>query len=249
MEKVDHSNMKLGKLQPKFDDRTFKLSNYITPSALPSIPKSYRYAKDIKQWGMMNNDTIGCCTIAAAGHAQMEWTDDNGSLFRPTDGQIIEAYSAITGYDPKTGENDNGAVLLDVLNYWRKDGIAGHNIEAYASIEPSNHTQVKQGIYLFGGAYVGVALPISAQTQSIWRVVSGSGSKPNSWGGHCLFVVGFSVSYISFISWGKLMKMTWGFWNKYVDESFAVLSTDFISKSTAPNGFNLLQLQADLKAL
>ena len=34
-----------------------------------------------------------------------------------------------------TGLNDNGAVILDVLNYWRKTGIGGHPISAYADLK------------------------------------------------------------------------------------------------------------------
>ena len=88
---------------------------------------------------MMHNDTIGDCTCAAAGHLVMEWTANVGAETTPADADILAAYSAITGYDPKTGANDNGAVETDVLNYWRKTGIAGHKIMAYAALEPGNH--------------------------------------------------------------------------------------------------------------
>ena len=71
----------------------------------------------------MGNDKIGDCTCAAAGHLIMEWTSlAQPKMFTPTDPQIVAAYSAITGYNPKTGANDNGAAELDVLNYWRKTG-------------------------------------------------------------------------------------------------------------------------------
>src|ERR1700733_9167686 len=108
---IDHSNMKLGKLNPVHDPRTLMLANYLTPDTLPQVPAEYAYAKNIgaSAWGMMDNDKIGDCTCAAAGHLIMEWTDDNGALVTPATKQIIAAYSAITGYDPKTGLNDNGA--------------------------------------------------------------------------------------------------------------------------------------------
>src|SRR3984885_3248276 len=109
--KTDHSKMKLGKALPVHDPRTLLLANYIDTAALPPVPAVFAYAKNIgaTAWGMMANDKIGDCTCAAAGHLIMEWTDDNGKMVTPATKQIIAAYSAITGYDPKTGLNDNGA--------------------------------------------------------------------------------------------------------------------------------------------
>lgn len=169
--KVDHSKMKLGKSLPVHDPRTLLLANYLTP-ALPPAPAQYDYAANIgaTAWGMMANDKIGDCTCAAAGHLIMEWTDDNNALFTPPDQDIINAYAAITGYNPVTGANDNGANETDVLNYWRKTGIAAHQIMAYAALEPQNHNHIMQSVFLFGGCYIGLALPVTAQTQNVWSV-------------------------------------------------------------------------------
>src|SRR5580704_3991068 len=133
--KTDHSKMKLGKAAPVHDPRTLLLANYIK-ATLPPAPAQYAYATDIgaSSWGMMGNDKLGDCTCAAAGHLIMEWTDDNGKMVTPPDQSIIAAYSAITGYNPATGANDNGAVELNVLKYWRKTGIAGHQITAFAAL-------------------------------------------------------------------------------------------------------------------
>ena len=131
----------------------------------------------------MDNAQVGDCTCAAAGHLMMEWTANAQSkIFTPSDAQIIAAYSAITGYNPKTGANDNGAQEIDVLNYWRQTGIAGHKIQAYMALEPSNHTHIMDGTWIFGGCYIGLALPKSAQAQTsnkqIWSVPpSGTGGR------------------------------------------------------------------------
>jgi len=193
--KVDHSKMKLGKLLPVHDPRTLLLANYLTP-ALPPAPAQHYYATNIgaTAWGMMANDKIGDCTCAAAGHLIMEWTDDNNALFTPPDQDIINAYAAITGYNPVTGANDNGANETDVLNYWRKTGIASHQIMAYAALEPQNHNHIMQSVFLFGGCYIGLSLPVTAQTQTVWSVPPG-GAKgkgaAGSWGGHAVPVIGY----------------------------------------------------------
>jgi hypothetical protein len=44
--------------------------------------------------------------------------------------------------------------------------------------------------------------------------------------------------------------MTWSFWEAYCEESYAILSTDYMSgKKTSPQGFKLKDLQADLADL
>ena len=251
-EKTDHSGMKLGKAAPVHDPRTLMLANYLDTTALPAAPAKHIYAKNIhsKSWGMMGNDKIGDCTCAAAGHLIMEWTDDNGALFTPADGDIVAAYSAITGYNPKTGKNDNGAVETKVLNYWRKTGIAGHKIFAYAALEPKNHNHIMLSAFLFGGCYIGMALPITAQRQKVWSVPPGGATgqgAPGSWGGHAVPVIGYDSHGLTVITWGATKKMTWSFWDAYCDESYAVISTDFAGQKTSPSGFDFAALQADLK--
>ncbi|HEY4323831.1 MAG TPA: hypothetical protein VGN20_07585 [Mucilaginibacter sp.] len=252
--KIDPSKFKLGKSLPVHDPRTLQLANYLESTVLPPAPVQCSYTGSIgdNAWGMMNNDKIGDCTCAAAGHLIMEWTNANGALFTPADQDIVKAYAEITGYDPKTGLNDNGANERDVLNYWRKTGIAGHQILAYAALEPKNNTYVKQSVYLFGGCYIGVSLPISCQTQTVWSVppqgATGTGA-PGSWGGHAVCVVGYDTLGLTVITWGATKQMTWSFWNTYCDESYAIISTDFAGEKPAPNGFDLAALEADLKAV
>jgi len=212
----------------------------------------------IKAWGMMENDQIGDCTCAAAGHLIMEWTANSGKkMVTPTDKQIVAAYSAITGYNPSTGANDNGAAEIDVLNYWRQSGIAGHKIGAYAALEPSNHNHVMDSVYLFEGCYIGVQLPISAQAQvqnhQPWSVPPGGTTgdgKPGSWGGHAVPVVSYDARGVTVVTWGALQVMTWSFWEAYCDEAYAILSTDYLTgKKENPQGFSLTELQADLADL
>jgi hypothetical protein len=250
--KVDHSTMKLGKQSPRHDPRTLQFANYIKAEDLPAIPKKYSWTGKIKSWGMMKNDTVGDCTCAAAGHLVMEWTSDQGDLFTPSDNDIIKAYSAITGYDPATGKTDNGAVETDVLNYWRKTGIAKHKILAYAGLEPGNHSHIQESLFLFGGCYIGLSLPITAQTQRIWSVPPGGdvgNGAPGSWGGHAVPVMAFDEHTLTIVTWGALKKMTWSFWDAYCDESYAIISGDFTGKKKAPNGFDLAALKEDLKEI
>ena len=255
--KVDPRKLKLGKQAVRYDARTLLLASYLTP-ALPTPPASFDLTSKVQLWGMMDNDQIGDCTCAAAGHLIMEWTANaRNKMAKPSDTQIVAAYSAITGYNPKTGANDNGAVEIDVLNFWRQTGIAGHKIFAYAALEPANHMHIQDSVYIFGGCYIGLALPLSAQAQvqnhHPWSVppygATGDG-KPGSWGGHAVPVVAYDVHGLTVVTWGALQVMTWSFWTAYCDEAYAILSPDYLSgKKVTPQGFNLPQLQADLQDL
>jgi hypothetical protein len=49
------------------------------------------------------------------------------------------------------------------------------------------------------------------------------------------------------VTWGRLQELTWLFWDRYVDEVYAILSVDFLDEAgQAPNGFDLAALTADL---
>ncbi|HWY22526.1 MAG TPA: hypothetical protein VNX26_14970 [Candidatus Acidoferrum sp.] len=259
--RIDPLKLKLGKHAARHDPRTLLLASYATP-ALPAPPPKLNLATKVKgAWGMMDNDQLGDCTCAAAGHLIMEWTANAQSkMVTPPDAQIVDAYSAITGYNPTSGVNDNGAVELDVLNYWRQHGIAGHKIDAFIALEPSNHVHVMDAVWIFGGCYIGVALPKSAQAQTsskqTWSVPpqgTGGDGAPGSWGGHAVPVVAYDSRGLTVVTWGALQTMTWGFWAAYCDEAYAILSPDFLSKkggkTATPTGFDLAQLQADLADL
>lgn len=245
------AKMKLGKTAPRHDPRTLQLANYLKPKALPPAPLQANWTGTVSQWPMMANDRIGDCTCAAAGHLIEEWTSNAGKPVVPPDSAIIAAYSKITGYNPKTGANDNGANELDVLNYWRQSGIGGHKIDAYTALEPGNHEHVKDSVYLFGGCYIGLGLPLSAQNQDVWSVPPGGAvgqGAPGSWGGHAVPVVEYDARGLTVVTWGALKVMTWSFWDTYCDEAYGVISLDWIAKNQqAPSGLDLTALLADLK--
>jgi len=253
--RIDPRKLKLGKLAARHDPRTLLLASYIT-AALPTPPASTDLTTKVgSSWGMMDNDQIGDCTCAAAGHLLMEWTANAGKkMFTPSDKQIVAAYSAITGYNPVTGANDNGANEIDVLNYWRQSGIAGHKIGAYAALEPSNHIHIMDSVYIFEGCYIGLSLPVSAQAQvqnhQPWSVPPGGPTgdgQPGSWGGHAVPVVAYDARTLTVVTWGALQAMTWTFWDAYCDEGYAIISNDYLNgQEQAPQGFSLQQLQADL---
>jgi hypothetical protein len=245
---------KLGKHPAKFDDRTLQFGKYLT-QALPPPPASKDWSKKVKKWPMMGNDQYGDCTCAAAGHLIEEWTANAGKTVIVPDAAIISFYNHFAN-----GVADAGANMLDVLKYWRGTGLAAHTITAFAQLEPRNHSQAMDAVNLFGGCYIGVALPDFAVAPGSnflatpW-VVPASGptgkAAPNPQNGHCIPAVAYDQRNLYVVTWGALKSMSWQFYDAYAEEAFAVLSPDFFNKKTkkTPAGFDLKSLQADLKAI
>jgi len=245
----------LGKHKPKFDPRTLQFGKYTT-AALAPPPASVDYSKAVGgHWGMMGNDTYGDCTCAAIGHMIEEWTANTGAVRVIPDPDIIKFYNHFA-----KGVADAGANMLDVLKYWRKSGLDGDKPLAFTQLEPHNTTQVMDAVSLFANCYIGVALPDfavapDANFLTVPWVVPPTGpvgkAAPNPNNGHCIPAVAYDARNLYVVTWGALKSMSWQFYNAYADESYAVLSPDWISAKVgkAPNGFDLATLEADLKAV
>ena len=248
---ADFSRMKLGKLPHRHDVRTLKLSKYM--AQLPEIPDFRNWGTATDDWKMMLNDELGCCTISGAGHMMMEGKLWNNQAFELSDSEVKQAYSDVSGYDGSSS-TDNGAVMLDVLNYWRNKGIAGHKILAFVSINPQNTRLVRAAIELFGAVYAGVDLPSDAQRQQIWSV-AGDGKSgnhaPGSWGGHCIPLVGFDTAAFNCITWGMPQWMTEAWWKTYGTEAWVVITQEWVDANSgiAPSQMNLSQLLSDLSEI
>jgi hypothetical protein len=252
---VNRAAYKLGKKGAVHDSRALLFADYVRHSSLPAPPFHQNWAALASTaWGMMANDSAGDCTCAAAGHAIQTWTANTGSELTIPDDAVIAAYSAVTGYVPGVPSSDNGAVELDVLNYWRKTGIGGQKIAAFMALEPGNLDHVKLAIDLFGGLYIGARLPLSAQTQRVWSLAPGGpvgNSAPGSWGGHAMWVVSYDTAGCAVVTWGGLQRITWGWFSTFVDEAYAVLPEALWANSghLSPSGFAFDDLQQDLALL
>ena len=247
----------LGKKVPRIDKRTLKLSRYMDVTKLPTIPSCKYWSHGITNWGMMENDRLGDCAIATPGHMVMGWTVNAlGSPIIIPDSQIVKAYSAVSGYNPKTGANDNGCAVLDVLNYWRKVGIGGHNIKAYAQVNVKNVKQVMASAFLFGGTYLGMALPAMLQTLNMmdgdWvlpnPLPTDGSADPYSLGGHAVPIISYDPNWVYIITWGGTRRVSWPFFLKYCDEAYAAISQDWVKPSgISPSGLNMQAMLADVQ--
>jgi hypothetical protein len=249
---VDHSSNKLGKKPARHDPRTLQMANYL---GLPPVPVAQDWTtKASSSWGMMLNDQLGDCTCAALGHLIQAWTANAGPKeITVPDAAILKAYEDVGHYQPGHPDTDQGAVEMEVLRYARKTGIGGDKIDAYVALEPRNHIHAEAAVDLFGGAYIGLSLPISAQKQKVWSVPPGGAAgigAPGSWGGHAVVVVAYDAHGLTCITWGAKKRMTWSFWDTYCDEAYAILGKLWApEKKVSPSGFDFAALAGDLKSV
>ena len=217
-------NLRLGKLAHRHDPRTLMLARYLE-AALPQVPPAWDWAKVsaslIPAWGMLGNDQYGDCTIAGLAHQVMLWDAQLGNAVTFTDQQVESFYFGMSG------GQDSGLVELDVLNKWRQDGFYGHKLLGFAKVDAAYRPHIEAAIWMFGGAYIGLALPISAQTQEVWDVVPGPDGKAGTWGGHAVLLTSFDDDGVTCVTWGMLKKMTWAFLGGYcVTPETRILTAD-----------------------
>jgi len=234
--------LKLGKSHPRVDARTLQAASFIT---LPTRPKSVSYGTRLS-WPMYANDQYGDCTIAAKWHMIEAWARG----LKTTDAKVVSEYLRLSG------GADSGLVMLDVLNDWRK--AKAHWIHAYAQVK-TNREAIAEAVYLFGGVYLGVALPAYLEHRMddsgnwSWTLPTSddAGSDaPGSWGGHAVNIAGYSSTGCGVITWGRRVHCSWRFLERYADEAYACVSPDWFAKTGRDrHGFNQAQLDADLVAI
>ena len=246
--------MKLGKHAPKPHPKTLMFAKYLKDAALPAPPakRAWEYVIPDSKWGMYGNDTIGDCTCASKAHILMAVSANAGSLIVPTLDQVIGLYSAVTGYDPATGANDNGAAMTDVYDYILKNGFAGRKIEGWVQIDQTNRQNFALCVELFGACDVGVQLPNSAMKQfendQPWDILADDGGID---GGHCVPYLGYGSQGETCITWAKRQPTGIPWFAKYCDEAYGILWDSWFDENTglSPNKFDKDALWADLQAL
>jgi len=246
---VDHRLVKLGRRAPDPELIVPKLVDF-RRRALPPPPPACKRSNIISAWGMHLNDSVGDCTIAAAVNAIQTWTAASGTLWRVSDEVTLARYSAVSGYQPGKPETDTGAVETDVLGMWSRHGWdigrQGEDVILWAALQPGNQADVREAIYNFGGVYIGLDLPDSAQNQAVWDV----GSEPGTWGGHAVLVTDYDSDGLACITWDTVQRMTWPFWQKYCEEAYVLLNRDWLNTSAvSPTHLDFYGLHGALEAI
>jgi hypothetical protein len=238
----------LGKLAARRPEGLREFSAYLA-SALPTPPATV--AAPNAQYPIDGNDQWGDCTIAGVAHLLAAWDVEANSTIAVPDGDAVVAeYQALTGAQQPGDSNDTGLDEANVLKTWQTSGLFGTQIAAYAPVALKDTLTLQQTIAFYGGAYLGIQCPQSAEQQfeanQPWTVVPGSPVE----GGHCIVALGYDASGdVLCATWGGIATVTQAFLAKYLDEVWAIISPEFAAATSLHGGLDLASLQADLSSL
>jgi hypothetical protein len=261
----------LGKLPATYSPLDLRFADF-RPKGLkvPTAPKpSGGYGLDFgaSDWGMLGNGpcddgTInpawaafeggGDCAWAGPGHEEKELAKNAGRpIPKFTCLNILNQYSAYSGYNLQTGANDNGSSVRDVLNWRQGKGLLDvnntpHKIGPFVSLEPGNVQDLWEALWLFDNVGIGVNFPNSAMNQTnagqMWSVVPGATIE----GGHYVPLVGHPSNNVwTCITWGARQTMTPNWLVTYCDEAWAYIDPQRYSAVTgkSPQGFTNADLE------
>jgi hypothetical protein len=246
---------KYGKKRARAGAVKLKLRDYLDLSQLPTPPVNFgHYGLETQPWGMLGNDQYGDCYWAGACHEHMLFGAMSKQLYSFSTDNALAAYSAATGFNESDSNTDQGTDMQEGAAFRQKTGIADfngnvHKVAAYLSLEPGNINEQMIAAYLFGAVGLGFEMPESAQDQfnadQPWDVVAGSTIE----GGHYVPLMGRNDINGLICTWGKIQPFTPAFHAAYNDEAIVYLSNEIFSGDKTIDGFNLAQLQTDLKNL
>lgn len=228
----------------------------------PAAPVSHNWLAGMPaNTGMMLNDTLGDCVAAAIYHGRQVRSfnaDGAPGMITEPDSDVLRLYEIACGYKPSDPSSDQGGNEQAVLTYITKHGLpigspakAEKLLLAFLEVDHANHADVMEAIYLCGGVYIGFNVP---------AFLMDNGSPPGLWdvrhsdtqiiGGHAIWIGGYDSAGVDLISWGAAYRMTWAFWDAYVDEVYATAWQDWIEKTgMTPLGLSVAQLEQQMAGL
>lgn len=249
-------NRRLGKLPAKHDARTYSMRAMLA-KRLPDVPAMEDWSLNVPYqiWG---NDTYGDCAFAAHAALVLTWTKAAQGAVPLTTPEVLENYSAVTGFNPNDPNSDRGTILLDMLNHWRRAGLVRPGqtkdyLTAFGAISPKDVTTIKRSICYLGGVLAGVQVPEGFMNLGLgetWDITKISGTDLDPVGGHAIALTGFNPSGVFFSTWGQRTFMPWRTFMAIADESYSLLSRqNWVDvNGSSPKNEDFDDLLSELKA-
>ena len=249
-----------GRLRPDPHAPMLRLSRYLKAAALPTPPATSDYSAAAASViaNVFDNDSLGDCVIAEAGHFTGVETGNAGDLFTYSDAQIIADYSAIGGYVPGDSSTDQGCDEVTALNYYTQHGYAnGTKLLGYLAVDPTNQQEVMFAMWAFENLMFGIELPdawitpFPSSSGFVWDV-----GTPDDQNGHCVGGCGHNATGIQIMTWGMIGTITYAAIAALCAASangalYVRLTPDQLGKAMAktPSGFAWADLISDFDAM
>lgn len=229
------------------------LSDHLTDEGLEVPTAPYDYAKIVKAQGgfpMACNNLLGNCTIAGLVHLlQLIYAVMGMKFAYPGDAAVTAYYWKLVGHGPQSEDDPGpGLMMLTVIDDILAHGAFGTKIVAYGELDISDWEGIKTAAFNFGGVYLAVNLPQSAETDfNEHKIWTPSGSPI---GGHCITGSGDSQlevygavedeavakteALVDTETWGDETAFTEPWWKKYGAQAFVLLPELFVTMGHGP---------------
>jgi hypothetical protein len=250
---------KLGRLPKEIPAGTPAMGEYLDRmTSWPAVrPRGWENAVPPASWGMLGNDTYGDCAEAMAGHFVISTSFNAGHQLAPTLQQVLDFYTAVTGFNPSDPSTDQGTVLSDMFAVWKNDGfpvtdvatgnVVVHKILGAVSCDITSWPQLRWVTDTFGGILKGIKCPKSALDNTTdWAYDPSSPIE----GGHAILGDSQGGQGDKNISWGLVIPTSKEFELNLLDEAWAVVTDSWLNAvGTSPSGLDLNGLLDALKKI
>ncbi len=205
--------------------------------------------------GVMRNDTLGDCTCAAYYHALQVWGfNAQKRIDTEPDLDVVKLYEQACGYNPNQGGEGPGGNEQKVLSYlvnpgapYGPTGAQRHKLAGFVEVPLKEINDIKATIDCCGVCYIGFNVPQYMMPKgqpplAVWDVDPRGDN--TIIGGHAVVLAGYNGNNFRLISWGGYYTMTWAFFEKFVDEAYALIDPEwFASTGKSPMGLNMQQIE------
>jgi hypothetical protein len=242
------TQLKFGRKPPK-NAPSLKLASFLT-GIIPNHPSSEDYLSRLQNWQMLGNDQYGDCVAVTWANMRRLVTAVLSTENYPAMDQVTALYKT---QNPNFPTQDDGMDIQTCLEYLHNTGGPdGTKVVAFAQVDLSNLEEVRAALAIFGCLWIGINVQQANMTQFYqgqpWDYVSGS---PKD-GGHSVIGGGYTgqaSNDVRFITWAQETGFTDIFWNKQVEEVWAVVWPEQLGSVEFQQGIDLNKLAADYKAL
>jgi hypothetical protein len=225
------------------------LGNFLT-GIIPDHPPSEDYLNKLQDWQMLGNDQYGDCVAVTWANMRRLVSAVLAEENYPGMDQVIALYKT---QNPNFPTQDDGMDIQTCLEYLHHNGGPdGTKVIAFARVNYSNLEEVKAALAIFGCLWLGINVQQANMTEfhrgQPWDYIPGSAND----GGHSVIGGGYmsiASNDVRFVTWGQETGFTDNFWNKQVEEVWAVIWPEQLGTAEFQEGIDLNKLAADYKAL
>lgn len=229
-------------------------------SGVPGHPSAVDRLGGVDSWGLYHNDRFGVCgPVSVANYVRLVSHHLLGARIDLSDEAVYDLYrrSGNPGFNPETGEDDNGVDMQTMLEALLREGIGGLKPVAFAAVDPQNIDAIRACVSIFGGVLFGAMLSVAQNRQMDsglpFQYVPGS----PPWGGHAVVAGRYLPAPppendprdVGIVTWGAVVDTTDAFvWNQLM-EAWVVIWPWHLDHPAFQEGVDLQGLREDYEAL